>query len=66
MQDNHKTKLKVSLKVVMSSTRVSPEPPTLQDKLVHSYLKSDGQQTWLGSTPKGVWKNAKIAILEHT
>lgn len=28
--------------------------PTLQDQVVHSSLKSDGQQTWLGSKPRGV------------
>ena len=41
-----------------------PEPPlvtfrrcpTIRDKLVRSYLKPEGQQTWLGSKPKGSYK----------
>lgn len=44
--------------------QIFPEPPlvsfrrcaTLQDKLVHSYLKPEGQQTWPGSKHRGSYK----------
>lgn len=44
--------------------QIFPKPPlvsfrrcaTLQNTFVHNYLKPDGQQTWLGSRPKGSYK----------